>query len=235
MVVVGAHGRHPRAPKERGRSNIARQDTGATPGGTRERVADKEERGGGEARGATRTTGETGNQKEEEGRNAHGRQRQHKGWPSQPTMLPPGATTQRSTAHSKAQQSRAAHHNVPQRGHTGQCTRGERPQRSNAEHRNAQARGAYGGTTQRIAARQGSAPQQQPRASIARTTSTSTNPMRSTQGKRHTHHACNPHTHNDYRQQARHTRTAPTHTTPRTTPTHNTRDPNTCHNPLGMK
>ena len=50
---------------EKGRSNTARRDTGATPGGTSESAADKEERGGGEAGEAARTAGETGNQKEE--------------------------------------------------------------------------------------------------------------------------------------------------------------------------
>ena len=60
------HRGHPRAPMERGRSTTARQDAGATPGGTGESAADKEERVGSEAGEAARTQGDTGGNREPE-------------------------------------------------------------------------------------------------------------------------------------------------------------------------
>ena len=63
---MGAHKGRPVAPTDRGRSNTATQNTEATPGGTRESAADKEE-GGSEAGEAARTAGK-GNQKVEDGR-----------------------------------------------------------------------------------------------------------------------------------------------------------------------
>ena len=65
---VGAHKGHPEAPADRGRSNTATHNTGATPGGTRASAANKEEEEeGSEAREATMTAG-TRNQKVEDGR-----------------------------------------------------------------------------------------------------------------------------------------------------------------------
>ena len=53
---VVAHKGHPGAPTDRGRSNTATQNAGATPGGTKAGAADKEE-GGSKAGRATRTAG----------------------------------------------------------------------------------------------------------------------------------------------------------------------------------
>ena len=63
---MGAHKGHPGAPTDRGRRNTAKQNAGATPGGTRASAADKEEGSSG-AGEATRTAG-TGNQNVGDGR-----------------------------------------------------------------------------------------------------------------------------------------------------------------------
>ena len=62
---AGPHGLHPQPPIERGRSNTATQDAGATPRGTGESAADKEERGGQRGRGGSKDSG--GNRELERG------------------------------------------------------------------------------------------------------------------------------------------------------------------------
>ena len=81
---VGAHRHHPGTPTERGRSNTAKQDTGATPEGTGESAVAREERGS-KAGEAARTAG-TGHQEvEEEGACAwEAATAQGRAWPASP-------------------------------------------------------------------------------------------------------------------------------------------------------
>ena len=81
---VGARKGHPGAPTDRGRSNTDTQNAGATPGGTRASIADKEE-GHSKAGEATRTAG-TGNQNGGDGRACAWEAATTKGmaWPASP-------------------------------------------------------------------------------------------------------------------------------------------------------
>ena len=87
---MGTRKGHPRAPKDRGRSNTDTQNAGATPGGTRASTADKEE-GHSKAGDATRTAG-TGNQNGRDGRACAWEAATIKGmaWPASPVAQVPG-------------------------------------------------------------------------------------------------------------------------------------------------
>ena len=86
-TVGGARHGHPGAPTDKGRSNADRQNAGATPGGTRASIADKEEghNKGGEA---TKTAG-TGNQNGADGRACAWEAATKKGmaWPVSPVAI----------------------------------------------------------------------------------------------------------------------------------------------------
>ena len=81
---VGARKGHPGVPTDKGRSNTDTQNAGATPGGTRVSIADKEE-GHSKAGEATRTAG-TGNQNGGDGRACAWEAATTKGmaWPASP-------------------------------------------------------------------------------------------------------------------------------------------------------